>query len=329
MRIGFLHLVEPHEEARVRVALGARRDVEIVGVVPGVRKRPAHVVGDAAGAQARSGDAPLQRLFGRQVADVDRAVLEDRVRLEQSAEVAHAARKLLDQRVEPGEIAVGQIAVDAADAHVVGMHARAAGCLLQVEDVLAKVEAVKEHRDRAQVDAVSAEPHTMRREPRELHREDANHLRAFRDAIGDAEQLFDRERVAECVRRRREVVHALDHGLRLRPEQAFRRLLDAGVQIADLGLGLHDVLAVDLEDDLQNAVRRWVLWPHREHHRVAALAHDLRRQRQRGAHDSRARLTSSCSASNVRPEGGVPATTLVLLAKSGRGERSRAGPRIG
>ena len=270
-----------------------------------------------------------ERLFRRQVPDVDRAVLEDRVRLQQPAQVAHAAGKLLDQRVEPSEIPVGQIAVDAADAHVVGMHARAAGRLLQVENVLAKVEAVEEHGYGAEVDAVRAEPHAVRREPRELHREHADDLRALRDAIGDAEQLFDREHVTERVRRRREVVHALDHRLRLRPEQAFGRLLDAGVQIADLGLGLDDVLAVDLEDDLQDAVRRRVLRPHREHHRVAALAHDLRRQRQRGTHDSRARLTSSCSASNVRPEGGVPATTLVLFAKSGRGERSRAGPRIG
>ena len=59
------------------------------------------------------------------------------------------------------------------------------------------------------------------------------------------------ERVTERVGYRREVVHALDDGLRLRPEEAFGGLLDAGVQVTDLRLGLHDVLAVDLEHDLQ------------------------------------------------------------------------------
>ena len=56
-------------------------------------------------------------------------------------------------------------------------------------------------------------------------------------------------------------------------------LLDAGVQIADLGLGFDDGLAFDLEHDLQHAVRRRMLRPHREHHRVAFLADDLGRQR--------------------------------------------------
>ncbi len=153
------------------------------------------------------------------------------------------------------------------------------------------------------------------------------------------EQLLDGEGVAERVRRRSEIVHPLDDRLRLRPKEAFGALLDSGVEIADLRIGLDDVLAIDLEYDLQNAVRRRVLRAHREHHRVAGLADDVGHGHHGRAHEdcpsvstalpARARFTCSCNASSVRPEGGVPATTFVLFAKAGRGARSRAGPRIG
>ena len=122
-------------------------------------------------------------------------------------------------------------------------------------------------------------------------------------------------------------------GLRLRPEQIFGGLLDAGVQIADLGLGLDDVLALDLEHDLQHAVRRRMLRPHREHHRVAVLANDLRRQRLRRtcsrlvlARASTCFLQRFERAPRRRRSGDC---TLLLSANAGRGERSRAGPRIG
>ena len=216
-----------------------------------------------------------RRLLGRERADVDRPILEDRIGLQQSAKFAQASGELLDQRVEVGDVAVGQIAVETADADVVRVHPRAAGSLLEIQDVLAQIEAVKEDRDRTEVDAVRPQPNAVRGDPRQLALEHPNDLRARRDAVGEPEQLLDGERVAERVRRRSEIVHPLDDRLRLRPEEAFGALLDSGVEITDLRIGLNDVLAIDLEYDLQNSVRRWVLRAHREHHRVAGLADDV------------------------------------------------------
>ena len=111
--------------------------------------------------------------------------------LKESAQFSNASRELLDERVELREITVGQIAVEAADANVVGVHARAARRLLEIEDVLAQVEAIKENRDRPEIDAVGSQPYAVRRNARQLGGENAHGLRAGRNAIGDAEQLLD------------------------------------------------------------------------------------------------------------------------------------------
>ena len=173
----------------------------------------------------------------------------------------HALREFLDQLVELLQIARGDVAVDPADAQVVGVHARAAGEFHQVEHVLANVEDIPEGRDRTEVDAVRAEPHAVRGDARQLGHEHANGLRPRRNPIGDAQQLLGREHVAQRVADRIEVVHPLDDRLRLRPEKVFGRLLDAGVEIADLHLGALDRLARNLDHDLQHAVRRGMLRP--------------------------------------------------------------------
>ena len=97
-----------------------------------------------------------------------------------SCKIGFACSSPRSSRMRPGnfsmsassvrKISVGQIAVDAADAHVVRMHARAAGGFLQIENVLAQIEAVEKDRDRAEVDAVRSEPHAVRGDARQLHR---------------------------------------------------------------------------------------------------------------------------------------------------------------
>jgi hypothetical protein len=211
--------------------------------------------------------------------------LENRIGLQQAAQLAQTPWELGDQRIDAFEIASGKIAVDAANPHVVGMHARAAGGFLQIENVLAQVKAVEKDRNRAEIDAVGTKPHAVRGYASQLHVEHANVLGTLRNAVRDAEQLLDAQHVAQRVRRRREVVHAFGIGLPVRPEQVLHVLFDAGVQIADLGLGLDYGFAFDLEHNLQHAVRRGMLRPHREHHRIAFVRHDLRRQwRRRKAH---------------------------------------------
>ena len=222
-----------------------------------------------------AGEAPRDRVFGSDDADVDHAVLQDRVLLQQPPHVAHAVVVHRDHAVELAEKTVRQILADAADANVVRVHARAARHLEQVENALAQVEAVEESGQRAEVDAAGAQPHAVRRDARELAEQHAHLLRAQRDLRVDAEQLLDREVVAQRVGERREVVHPLDDGRRLRPEQVLGALLDAGVQVADLGDRLGDDLAFDLGDDLQHAVSGRMLRSHREHHAVVGALDDV------------------------------------------------------
>ena len=171
------------------------------------------------------------------------------------------------------------------------------------------------------------QPNAVRGDARELHLQHAHRLvRAFGNAIGNAQQLLDGQRVARaswmkardnpCARC---TVCACDQ------KRFFGGLLDAGVQVADLGIGLDDGLAVDLEHDLQHAVRRRMLRTHREHHRVAVLADDLRHQRLRcgRASRSRARFTCSCNASSVRPDGRRAGDDVALVGE-GRARRTFA-----
>ena len=53
------HLLEAHQEARVRVAAFGDRHVPVVGLVAEVGGGLADVVGDAGGAQARPGEAEV------------------------------------------------------------------------------------------------------------------------------------------------------------------------------------------------------------------------------------------------------------------------------
>ena len=78
----------------------------------------------------------------------------------------------------------------------------------------------------------------------------------------DVQQLLDGHAVGGLVEGRRQVVGAGDEGDALRPGPVLAGLLDAGVQVADDRPGLHDGLALELEDQPQHAVRRGVLRTH-------------------------------------------------------------------
>ncbi len=47
---------------------------------------------------------------------------------------------------------------------------------------------------------------------------------------------------------------------------------DAGVQVADLRIEPDDDLAVDLDHQAQNAMHRWMLRPHVQHHMLIVRA---------------------------------------------------------
>src|SRR5690606_11249888 len=155
------HLRHAHQVPVVAVAGDADGDVEIDLGVLGVRLLLAQVPGHARTAQHRAGHAPGQRLFRRDHAHADGALLPDAVVGEQDLVLVDALREVLREgfkevqhrtlapgveALERGALAplrlavlrhaLGQVAVDAAGAVVGRVHARARHRLVHVHELL-------------------------------------------------------------------------------------------------------------------------------------------------------------------------------------------------
>ncbi len=93
-------------------------------------------------------------------------------------------------------------------------------------------------------------------------------------AVGhlDARQLLHGQHVGEVVHHAAEVVHAVGVGDVGVPGLPLAHLLGAAVVEADLADQVHDLLAVELEDDPQDAVRAGVVRADVEEHEVEVLA---------------------------------------------------------
>ena len=92
--------------------------------------------------------------------------------------------------------------------------------------------------------------------------------RRYLGALGnlEAEELFHRQGVGGVVGHRTEIVDAVGERRDLGVELGLGGLLDAGVEVADVGGEGDDGLAVDLEDQAEDAVGRRVLRAHVEDH---------------------------------------------------------------
>src|SRR5687768_1101757 len=97
----------------------------------------------------------------------------------------------------------------------------------------------------------------MRDDARQLRRDDAQHGAAFGDL--DPEETFRAECEGDVVPDGVEVVLAIGPRDDLIVLPVLPDLLEAAVQVADVGNAPHDGLAVELEHQPQHAVRRWVL----------------------------------------------------------------------
>ena len=98
--------------------------------------------------------------------------------------------------------------------------------------------------------------------PVELHHHHPDDVGALGDLVLDAEQPLDAGAVDVFVEQRREVVHPRHEGDALGPVAVLAVLLDAGVQVADAEPAVGDRLTLELEDQPEHAVGRWVLRPH-------------------------------------------------------------------
>ncbi len=132
--------------------------------------------------------------------------------------------------------------------------------------LLTLAEAVEEDGQRADVHGMRAQPHQVRVQPHQLVEEHAQPLRLLRNL--QPQQLLYGQRVGRVVGHRGEVVDAIRQRNYLLIKLGFAGLLDAGVQVADVGRERDDRFAVDLQHQSQHAVCRRVLRPHVDDHGV-------------------------------------------------------------
>ena len=92
-------------------------------------------------------------------------------------------------------------------------------------------KAVEHRRDRADIERVRAQPQQVARDPVQLRQNHADDLRPRRRL--HIQQLLDRQAIAQAVRDRRHVIHAVDVGIELRVGAVLGDLLHAAVQVAD------------------------------------------------------------------------------------------------
>jgi hypothetical protein len=79
---------------------------------------------------------------------------------------------------------------------------------------------------------------------------------------GDVEQLLHRADVGIVVRHRADIIQPVGMRDDLHVVEAFRQLLDAAMQIAEVRCGLHDSLTVQFQHHPEDAVCTRVLRAH-------------------------------------------------------------------
>ena len=94
-----------------------------------------------------------------------------------------------------------------ADAEIAGHHALPREHLEDAQNLFALAEAIQEHRHRADIDGVRAQPDQVAVQARELGQHHAHPLRLRRNF--EAEQLLHRQAIAQVIRKRREVIDAV------------------------------------------------------------------------------------------------------------------------
>ena len=239
-------------------------DVELVGLVAGVRLRLAQVVRQAGRAQDRAGDAraPCSR-SGRGSRRRRCAPSRSCCRSSSFSVSGQPLGQQLEQVADP---------VDGTGRQVLRRRRRD-GCsawFIRRPVIISKMSRISSRSRKPKVIAVSA-PSSMppvasatRWEEIRLSSIIITRMTLARSGIWsvDAEQPLDAADVGVLVEQRRQVVHPRHERDALGPGAVLAVLLDAGVQVADAEPALGDGLAVELEDQPEHAVRRRVLRTH-------------------------------------------------------------------
>ena len=247
------HLLHADQIAVVAVAVLADRNVELELLVALVGLRLAQVPGGAGAAHHDARKAPGERLFERDDADVDVALLEYPVAGQQRLEIVADFKERIAEGVDVVDQLARQVLVDAARTEIGGVHPRAAGALVEHHQLLALLEAPERRRQRADIHRLRRHVEQVRQQPADLGIEHADQLRAPRR--GDAEQPLDGERIGVLLVHRRDIVEPVEIGHVLQIGARLHQLLGAAMQQADMRIDALDDFAVELQHEAKHAVR--------------------------------------------------------------------------
>ena len=208
-------------------------------------------------AHHHAGKAPRPPLFGGEGGDVDIALLEDAVFGQKAFQVVDRLQERIEEVPDVVQQLLRQVLVDAADAEIGGVQARAASTLVERHHLLAVLEPPQRWRQRADVHRLGGDVEDMGEEPAHLGIEHADKLAA--DRHGDAEQLFGGQAEGVLLVHRRDVVEPVEIGHGLMVGLVLDQLFGAAVQQAHMRIGAGDDLAVELQHQAQDAVGRRML----------------------------------------------------------------------
>ncbi len=155
------------------------------------------------------------------------------------------------------EQVVRQVLVHAAGAEIGGVKPRAAGSLVEHHQLLALLEAPERRRQRADIHRLRRDVQKMVQDTADLGIEHPDQAGAARH--GRASQPLDRQAPGMFLVHRRDVVEPVEIGQVLQVGAAFHQLLGAAMQKPDMRVATLDHLAVKLQHEAKNTVRRRVL----------------------------------------------------------------------
>ncbi len=216
------------------------RHLEIEPAVNAVFVHLAQVVIHAGSAKHRAGDGGADRQFLRQHADELRARQDNFVLGEKGSKFVEKLAVVADNFLRLRQPFIAHVHADAAEAHIIAHHPRAADGLEQIENFLAFAEGIHHRRaERAHVLQEKTDETGVILEAREFRHDDADVFGAF--GHGQAGELLDGQRVSPVVRHRTEIIQPIRvrHGGEI--GNVLADFLVVAVEIAEHRLELHDL----------------------------------------------------------------------------------------